>query len=102
MTQPPPDHSPFEPLGDENEHFWLVQRMAKATGTDLVAAMDDGALTNEDWSAMVQHCRGCAWADGCHHWLDQPGTDRPRGVPQTCVNHERFARLRADYRTAAK
>ena len=32
----------MKPLGDTNSHFWLVQRMAQATETDLVAAMARG------------------------------------------------------------
>ena len=42
------DGTAFPPvLGDEVEHYWLVQRMAKATGVDLVQAMDAGLSSIE-------------------------------------------------------
>ena len=88
------DATPFRPLGDETEHYWLVQRMARASGTDLVEASDTGALTQADWAGMVHRCRGCAWADGCQRWLSQP-VDALREAPADCLNHDRFAALQA-------
>ena len=38
------DTRPHQPLGDPQEHYWLVQRMAQANGTDLVLATDAGIL----------------------------------------------------------
>ena len=81
-----------QPLGDEKEHYWLVQRMAQANGTDLVAAVDAGLLTQADWAGMVQRCRGCQWAEGCQRWLDRP-VDALRETPEACVNHAWFAEL---------
>ena len=87
-----------KPLGDETEHYWLAQRMARATGTDLVGAMAENDLTQEDWAAMVQACRGCQWTCGCKDWLDSPSAPAARPVPVTCVNHKRFEALHANHR----
>lgn len=84
----------IRPLGEENAHFWLVQRMAKATGVDLVAAWERDLLDSQDWAAIVGRCRGCQWAEGCGHWLDHSG-DVPRDVPDTCLNNTRLERIRA-------
>lgn len=88
------DARPNQPLGDENDHYWLVQRMAQANGTDLVAAADAGHLPQEDWAGMVQRCRGCTWAEGCQRWLDRP-VDAMRDTPEDCVNRQHFAALQA-------
>lgn len=85
------------PLGDEKEHYWLVQRMAQANGTDLVTASDEGLLLQEEWAAMVQRCRGCAWAEGCQRWLDKP-VEAVRTTPRDCVNHRHFAALQRKLR----
>ncbi|GGF61861.1 MULTISPECIES: DUF6455 family protein [Mameliella] len=79
-------------LGDETEHYWLVQRMAKATGVDLVGAMDAGLLTQEDWAGLVTRCRGCTWSEGCGQWLNKP-VDDTRSFPGTCLNRKRLAAL---------
>ncbi|WP_425101588.1 DUF6455 family protein [Tropicibacter sp. S64] len=84
---------PFRPLGSERKHYWLVQRMAKATGVDLVEAMAGQSLTSEDWARMVTHCRGCEWVQGCRHWLDA-AEDTPRACPDGCANKARFADLK--------
>lgn len=81
------------PLGDEKVHYWLVQGMARATGIDLVAAMDDGLLSSEAWADVVQRCRGCDWqrdGGGCSRWLalQEPGAAH---VPDTCENKSIFA-----------
>jgi hypothetical protein len=89
--------NPFQPIGDEKEHFWLARRMAKATGTDLVGAMEDHALSQDDWAEMVRRCRGCEWTCGCKRWLDDMAPDG-RDVPTTCVNHVRFEKLRKTYK----
>ncbi|WP_223865999.1 DUF6455 family protein [Salipiger aestuarii] len=81
------------PLGDRTDHYWRVLRMARANGTDLVAALDQGHLTSDDWAGMVQRCRGCAWADGCRRWLDDP-EQALRDTPHDCVNRAHFASLR--------
>ncbi|SMX46949.1 hypothetical protein MAA8898_03566 [Maliponia aquimaris] len=81
-------------MGDETRHFWLVQRMAKATGVDLVAAMQDGDMTQQDWAGIVTDCRGCQWVEGCTDWLDTP-VDDTRPAPESCVNRERLAHLQS-------
>lgn len=81
------------PLGSETEHYWRVQRMAKATGVDLVAAWDAEAIDHAAWSRIVTRCRGCDWAEGCHRWLDKP-VEGLRACPEPCVNRARLARLR--------
>lgn len=81
-------------MGDQTRHYWLVQRMAKATGVDLVAAMRDGALTQDDWAGIITCCRGCAWTEGCTEWLDKP-IDDTRAFPQACINRKRLAGLQA-------
>lgn len=80
-----------KPLGDMVKHLWLAQSMARAAGVDLAAHSADGTLSQDDWSGMVQRCRGCDWerSGGCHDWLDRqaPGT---AVVPQTCANVKAF------------
>jgi hypothetical protein len=81
-------------LGPEKDHFWLVQRMAKATGVDLVKAWDSGILTADDWAGIVTRCRGCSWTDGCDRFLDTPNAGN-RAAPEPCLNHKRLARIKA-------
>lgn len=81
-----------QPLGDEYEHYWLVQQMARATDVDLAAAFDAGQITSEDWSEVLTRCRGCAWVGGCKAWL-QAGDDTARSAPQACRNADTFERL---------
>lgn len=83
-----------QPMGEETRHYWLVQRMAKATRVDLVAAMQDGVLTQEDWAGIVTCCRGCDWAEGCTDWLDKP-VDDTRAFPTPCLNRKRLAAIQA-------
>ncbi len=85
------------PLGDEVAHYWLAQRMARATGTDLVGATADGKLTQEEWSEMVLRCRGCQWTNGCQSWLEDLSAEGERAPPVTCVNHKRFEALHATH-----
>jgi len=81
-------------LGEANAHFWLIQRMAKTSGLDLAQAMADGLLAQEEWARMVTRCRGCAWAAGCHEWLDV--TDQAAEVPPVpCLNRARMAEMKA-------
>lgn len=88
-------HTP-KPLGDPITHYWLALSMAKAAGVDLVAAMEDGTLTPENWAGMVERCRGCDWErdGGCSRWLSfQDGGDAI--VPGSCVNQSVFQDLTA-------
>ncbi|MAY33388.1 MAG: DUF6455 family protein [Rhodovulum sp.] len=84
----------MKPLGKPIDHYWKVQDMAKATGTDLVAAWQDGRIGEQEWAGMVERCRACQWVDGCKRWLDQHG-DGNAEPPVDCVNHRRFEHLRA-------
>ena len=81
------------PLGDETEHYWLVKRMARATGTDVIAAAGTGRLDQEAWAAMIERCRGCTWTDECRRWLDRP-EERTRPTPRPCLNRTEFEALR--------
>ncbi len=82
-------------LGPENEHYWLVKRMAKATGIDLVKAAEANIMTQEDWAGIVTHCRGCDWAEGCGRWLDQT-TEVQRALPTPCINRSRLADIKSE------
>lgn len=82
------------PLGAQIEHFWLVQRMAKARGVDLVAAMAAGDLTQADWAQMITQCRGCTWGQGCAKWLDSHAGSSDQVSPGTCVNRIKFLKLK--------
>ncbi|MCA8882557.1 MAG: hypothetical protein KDA50_02185 [Rhodobacteraceae bacterium] len=86
-------HTP-KPLGDPISHYWLAVSMAKAAGVDLVAAMDEGKLTQQDWAGMVQRCRGCDWErdGGCSRWLSFQ-EDGGAVVPGSCVNQATFREL---------
>lgn len=48
-------------LGDPRRHYWLLQRMARTAGVDLVAAYDQGRICPQDWAEMVMACRRCRW-----------------------------------------
>lgn len=84
----------MKPLGDTRSHFWLVQRMAQATQTDLVAAMARAELTNADWAEMVQSCRGCDWTEGCKRWVTAQDAASEGAAPRACINRDRFLRLK--------
>lgn len=81
----------MQPLGDEKDHFWLAQRMAKTTGVDLVEAFDTGALGSQDWADMVTRCRGCSAPEKCGRWLDSHYSAASQ--PGYCENRSKFADL---------
>jgi hypothetical protein len=85
----------MKPLGDSKSHYWLVQRMAQATDTDIVAAMEQAELSNEDWAEMVQSCRGCDWTECCERWLGEADHGSAEAAPEPCLNRARFLRLKA-------
>ncbi|MBP0482446.1 DUF6455 family protein [Sagittula salina] len=92
-------HGAPAPMGDEMEHYWLVQRVAKATGIDLVQAMERGVLEQARWAEIVTSCRSCHWTDGCARWLEahteaKDAEDRP--LPGPCLNRRRLAQVKAD------
>lgn len=82
-------------LGPETDHYWLVQRMARTTGVDLVQAMDAGVLDPSGWSRIVTRCRACQWAEGCSHWLDASARqDAAADLPTPCLNRATLAKIR--------
>ena len=86
---------PLQPLGDVSQHFWLVKRMARVSGADLVSALHDCDITTAEWAAMVMRCRGCDCVEGCKSWLSQAelsGADQP--APDGCRNRETLNQLR--------
>jgi hypothetical protein len=80
-------------MGDATEHYWLVQRMAKTTGVDLVRASEAGLLEQAEWASIVTRCRHCQWAEGCKDWLDEP-VDETRVSPEPCLNQKRLSALK--------
>lgn len=82
----------MKPLGDRKRHYWLAQRMAKTTGTDLAGVHAAGALSQERWAEMVEACRGCDWTEGCERWLAK--TDGASEVPASCPNCGAFLELK--------
>ncbi|KDB02366.1 hypothetical protein U879_17695 [Defluviimonas sp. 20V17] len=52
-----------------SRHADLVNRMAKATGADLAAAIWGGDLRAETLREAVLRCAGCAHARDCEQWL---------------------------------
>jgi len=86
----------MKPLGDRTEHYWLAQRMAQLTQTDLVAAMAQAELSQEDWAEMVERCRGCNLEAGCNRYV--AAHERMALIeevaPESCVNKNRFKRLK--------
>lgn len=98
MTDPRPeaamtDSNPH-PLGPETRHYWLAVTMAKKTGADMQRALEDGVIDHADWAALIRRCRGCGWAEGCHHWMttqDAGAAD----VPASCPNAVIFKRVLA-------
>lgn len=83
----------MKPLGKTLDHYWKVQKMAKATGVDLVEAFDAGDLTSDQWAGVVSRCRQCGWLGGCEAFLDgaEEGQEAP---PRDCVNHKVFEALK--------
>lgn len=86
----------MKPLGDRTEHYWLAQRMAQLTQTDLVAAMAQAELSQEDWAEMVERCRGCNWEAGCNRYVaaHERMALTEEVAPESCVNKNRFKRLK--------
>ncbi|MFN3938231.1 MAG: DUF6455 family protein [Gemmobacter sp.] len=76
-----------------NRHADLVNRMAEATSTDLVAALDAGALSPPELRAAVLRCTACDCVENCTDWLDS-GASGARMPPAFCRNERLFARLK--------
>lgn len=77
-------------LGDTNTHFFLLKRMARATGADL-SPMEEAA-----WSAAVTRCRSCACPGLCEAKLaaaERTG-DGMTEAPGFCENRDLLRSLR--------
>lgn len=83
----------MKPLGKHRTHFWLTLGMARACEVDLVAALNEGVLSPEDYSNAIAACRGCDNPEGCKAWLHgrAPGAE----PPDYCRNAALFEELRA-------
>ncbi len=88
-------------LGDETKHYWLIQRMARATGVDLVEATNAGVLKQEEWAEIVTRCRSCQWSEGCQRWIGAP-VDEERPFPEPCINRNRLAALKTELEAAQR
>jgi len=83
-----------KPLGDAVTHFWLVQDMARAQGADLVAARRSGALSLDDWSALLTRCRSCEHVQPCKAFLKGNRSKEEQALAG-CENRQLFAELGA-------
>jgi hypothetical protein len=85
-------HKPPKPLGDANAHYWMVQKMARATGVDLATEAAEGRLSHDDWATMLHRCRGCSWErdGGCSRWMEITALDGQQDVPSACENVDTF------------
>lgn len=81
----------MKPLGRRRRHYWLVQRMARATGADLMRAWQAGELRQRDWAAMVGRCRGCPCPQHCERLLARNEAASP---PKFCLNANILAKIR--------
>ncbi len=83
----------MQKLGDPMDHVRLMARMGQTLGIDLVAAHAAGDLSQNEWAAMVQDCRGCEWGAGCSDWLET--NDTAGQAPRPCPNRAVFRRLKS-------
>lgn len=82
----------MQTLGNARDHFWRVIKMAKANRVDLSDALDEGAITVDDYADMITGCRGCAQVGACDRLLaTQPVLAE---APDYCVNRKTFAQLK--------
>jgi hypothetical protein len=50
---------------------WLIPRVDRPTGLDLVKALRDGVLTPEDYLQTVSGCRSCDDPAACARWIEE-------------------------------
>lgn len=83
-------------LGDPLTHYWLALFMGKKVGIDLWEARDKGHISDTDFKAVVQRCRGCHWEhDGlCEMWLKDKEDGSIDEAPHRCQNVETFRVLK--------
>ena len=87
-----PYERPFRPLGDANDHFWLMTGLARAMKVDLAAAIAEGRITRAGYSDMVTACRGCRGAAACAKLRDS--VQGHQTIPDFCENADTLARLK--------
>lgn len=88
----------MRPLGPRISHYWKLQNMLRATGTDAAQAFDQGDLTPERWAQLVETCRGCAWTGGCQDFMTQARlSGQNADAPRQCRNRKALDALRAAY-----
>lgn len=77
----------MRPFTRISRHADLVNRMSKATGADLSAAIWAGNLRAETLRDAILRCAGCTSASECERWLEDraamAGTTAP---PLYCRN----------------
>lgn len=80
-------------LGDPARHFFMTRGVARVMGLNLSDKLARGALTPEDYSAMVTRCRGCALIENCEEWLSaQMGS--AAAPPPGCCNSDALMALK--------
>lgn len=85
------------PLGDFNQHFWLLRSVAQEAGIDLGEAMREGRITALDYAATVTRCRGAGCANACALWLAN-NRHRKGDTPEFCANRPILQQLKAQIR----
>lgn len=73
--------------GNIDLHFWITRGMARRMGVNLTEAMHDGVLSQADFAAMINRCRGCPGAEGCKAYLADP-VPGAGSAPDWCRNGE--------------
>ncbi len=83
-------------LARMDRHADLVNRMSKAVGADLGAAIWAGNLRAEALRDAVLRCAGCDHAEECRHWLDdRAAAPGPVAPPAYCRNRALLSALAA-------
>ncbi len=82
----------MQTLGNAREHFFRVIKMANANKVDLSTALDECAITVDDYAGMITGCQGCTQVERCDRLLAEKATLDE--APGYCVNRDRFAELR--------
>lgn len=85
--------SVVRPLGDMMRHVRLLARMAKATETDLIRALDSSDPDAPDWADMIDTCRRCPDVPACEAWLARH--DHAEAAPAICANRDSYAALKS-------
>lgn len=92
LDTPKPYQRPYRPLGDANDHFWLMTGLARDMNVDLGAAIAEGRITRADYTDMVTACRGCRGAAACTKLRDS--VQGHQSIPDFCENAQTLADLK--------